>query len=240
MGLDNLDQNYYDPYFKGDNHPWGDNSNYKQWQEYNKLLKSGMFWEFHPELTGNWEKDKEAWKQLNHIELMTTKDRVENYKEVDGDLIQLALQGEFDVIAHGVNCFCTQKSGLAPQMVKVFGTDMFDLEIEEYEDLHKDFDSQPYKIRTTNKGDINKLGQIQYETKYLWFNHPSGKTVAMNSRIRGQENTQKLIVVNAYTQYHYGKNHSDGVENPIDYEALTLCMRKINHTFKGKHIGLPG
>ena len=24
-----------------------------------------------------------------------------------------------------------------------------------------------------------------------------------------------------------------------DYEAFTLCMRKINHQFKGKHIGLP-
>lgn len=26
--------------------------------QYNKLLSSGMFWEFHPELTGDWEKDK--------------------------------------------------------------------------------------------------------------------------------------------------------------------------------------
>jgi phenylalanyl-tRNA synthetase beta subunit len=27
-------------------------------EDYTKLLKSGMFWEFHPELTGNWEVDK--------------------------------------------------------------------------------------------------------------------------------------------------------------------------------------
>jgi len=33
---------------------------------------------------------------------------------------------------------------------------------------------------------------------------------------------------------------TDGVSKPLDYEALTLCMRKINHIFKGKHIGLPG
>jgi hypothetical protein len=26
-------------------------------EEYELLLKSGMFWEFHPELTGNWEED---------------------------------------------------------------------------------------------------------------------------------------------------------------------------------------
>ena len=27
-------------------------------ENYDKLLKSGMFWEFHPELSGNWDKDK--------------------------------------------------------------------------------------------------------------------------------------------------------------------------------------
>jgi len=27
-------------------------------ENYDKLLKSGMFWEFHPELTGDWDKDK--------------------------------------------------------------------------------------------------------------------------------------------------------------------------------------
>jgi hypothetical protein len=29
--------------------------------EYQSLLKSGMFWEFFPELTGEWEKDKAAF-----------------------------------------------------------------------------------------------------------------------------------------------------------------------------------
>ena len=48
-----------------------------------------------------------------------------------------------------------------------------------------------------------------------------------------------LTIVNAYTQYGFGRNHSNGTQIPLDYEALTLCMRKINHNFKGKHIGLP-
>lgn len=30
-------------------------------EEYTKLLLSGMFWEFHPELTGEWLKDKQKW-----------------------------------------------------------------------------------------------------------------------------------------------------------------------------------
>ena len=50
------------------------------------------------------------------------------YKIIKGDLIEKSLNGEFDVIVHGVNCFCTQKSGLAPQMVKAFGTDKFSKE----------------------------------------------------------------------------------------------------------------
>jgi O-acetyl-ADP-ribose deacetylase (regulator of RNase III) len=37
-------------------------------------------------------------------------------KYVDGDLIKLALKGEFDVIVHGCNCFCQMGAGIAPQM----------------------------------------------------------------------------------------------------------------------------
>ena len=33
--------------------------NIKKKKNYDILLKSGMFWEFHPELSGVWEKDKE-------------------------------------------------------------------------------------------------------------------------------------------------------------------------------------
>lgn len=61
------------------------------------------------------------------------------------------------------------------------------------------------------KGDVNKLGQIDY----AYY--------------------KNLIVVNCYSQYDFAK----GSTPPVDYEALTLCFRKINHEFKGKHIGLP-
>lgn len=146
------------------------------------------------------------------------------YKEIKGNLITLALQGEFDVITHGCNCFCTMGAGIAPQMAKAFDCDIFELEGDEY------------------KGDINKLGQIdskrlkeydygnnQYEwLEFLW-------DLDSNIKPTGKE----LIVVNSYTQYKYGRNHSDGVDKPVDYDALTLCLRKINHNFKGKHVGLP-
>lgn len=143
-----------------------------------------------------------------------------NYNEVEGDLIELALQGEFDVIAHGVNCFCKQANGLAPQMVRAFGTDSFKLERSEY------------------KGDILKLGNIDSKLFYQEKEDLGGKWVPYPDE-EAFLSGKVLTVVNAYTQYGYGKNHSDGQENPLDYDALRLCLKKINHIFKGQHIGLP-
>jgi len=82
--------------------------------------------------------------------------------------------------------------------------------------------------------DINKLGNIDYQTVVLGEN-----AIWSLSDYKNNRNEPELIVVNAYTQYSYGKNHIDGVDKPLDYEALTLCMRKMNLIFKGKHIGLP-
>jgi hypothetical protein len=48
-----------------------------------------------------------------------------------------------------------------------------------------------------------------------------------------------IIVVNSYTQFRYGPNHADGNKMPVDYDAIRLCMRKINYLFAGKIIGLP-
>lgn len=66
------------------------------------------------------------------------------YEEVQGDLIELAKSGKFDAIAHGCNCFCTQRKGIAAQMVKEFSTDEFPME------------------RDDLKGDMRKLGNIDY------------------------------------------------------------------------------
>jgi len=124
-------------------------------------------------------------------------------KEVQGDLIKLAKESQFDVISHGCNCFCTMGGGIAPQMADAFACDHFPMEKQ-------------------GRGDINKLGTIDYET--FWS---------------GDMEKKNLTVVNSYTQFHYGRNHKDGVTTPVDYDAITMCMRKINHIFKGKSIGLP-
>ena len=135
------------------------------------------------------------------------------YIEIEGDIIDLAKNNSFDVIVQGNNCFCTQGAGLAPQMVEAFGTDRFVME-------HINF-----------KGDINKLGIIDIEGRYK----ENWKTKSTPQMGRNYD----LYVVNAYTQYNFGLNHINGILKPLDYEALTLCLRKINKIFKGKHIGLP-
>lgn len=122
-------------------------------------------------------------------------------KIIKGDLISLALAGEFDVIAHGCNCMSTQASGIAKQMVANFQTNNHTL----------------YPLENPLlKGHINKLGQIQFA-----------------------ERAPGVIVVNMYTQYRYGRNYTDGQYKPIDYEALKLCCKKLNHIFAGQKVGLP-
>jgi len=140
-------------------------------------------------------------------------------KIIKGDLIQLANQGNFDLITHGCNCFCTMGAGIAVPMKQNYGCDKFPLEAPEY------------------KGDINKLGRIDYQVKTLILQKPI--KVGNLNLLAPDFGGFPLIVINSYTQYHYGSNHPDGVKKPVDYEAITLCMRKINHIFKGKSFGLP-
>jgi O-acetyl-ADP-ribose deacetylase (regulator of RNase III) len=119
------------------------------------------------------------------------------YTEVKGDLIELAKAGEFDVIAHGCNCFCNMASGIAPQMARAFGCNLYPLEA------------------MNTRGDMNKLGQIDFGTQLVTLD-------------------KRLTIVNVYSQYIPAVHLK-----PLDYEALTLGLRKINHIFEGKHIGLP-
>lgn len=140
-------------------------------------------------------------------------------KIIKGDLIALAREGHFDVITHGCNCFCTMGAGIAVPMKQAFGCDKFKMEDEKYH------------------GEINKLGTIDWMVHNLILQKPI--KIGNLNLLAPDFGGFPLIVVNSYTQYHYGKNHPDGVYKPVDYEAITLCMRKINHTFKGKSIGLP-
>lgn len=66
-------------------------------------------------------------------------------KIIKGDLIQLGIQGHFDVIVHGCNCFCTMGAGIAQQIRKQFPS-AFDADL------------------ATIKGDRAKLGTYSSAT----------------------------------------------------------------------------
>lgn len=90
--------------------------------------------------------------------------------------------------------------------------------------MKNNFGCDTFKMEAPeHRGSINKLGTIDYEHQAINIGH----------------DTMNLIIVNSYTQYCYGVNHADGDKKPVDYDAIALCMKKINHTFPGKTIGLP-
>jgi len=66
-------------------------------------------------------------------------------KETVGNLLDMAEAGEFDVIVHGCNCFCTMGSGIAKQVRERY--------------------PQAYAVdKNTAKGDISKMGRFSYTT----------------------------------------------------------------------------
>ena len=64
-------------------------------------------------------------------------------KTVKGNLITLGKKGEFDVIIHGCNCFCTMGAGIAKTIKEEFP-----------EAYHADLE--------TKNGDESKLGEISW------------------------------------------------------------------------------
>jgi O-acetyl-ADP-ribose deacetylase (regulator of RNase III) len=66
-------------------------------------------------------------------------------KIVEGDLITFALEGQFDVIVHGCNCFCTMGAGIARV-------------------IQEEFPEAYAADLVTIKGDRNKLGNFSFAT----------------------------------------------------------------------------
>lgn len=112
-----------------------------------------------------------------------------NYKEIEGNLIDLAFEGKFDLIGHGANCQKTMGAGIAKE-IKERIPEAYDID------------------RIDKRFSIAKLGCLT-----------------------GVSLEQNFSVLNLYTQYDPGAN--------LDYEALTLCLRKVNMMYKNCHIGLP-
>ena len=78
-------------------------------------------------------------------------------RKVKGDLIELAIDGEFDLIIHGCNCFCTMGAGIAKTIKQNF--------------------PEAYKADLkTEKGDKSKLGTISFSESETY----NGKLIVVN------------------------------------------------------------
>lgn len=108
-------------------------------------------------------------------------------KYITGNIIEEFKTGNYDVLVHGCNCFCTMGSGVAKTIR------------EEWPEVYE-------ADLATRKGDILKLG---------------GFTVALlEQRAKGGVH---LRVINAYTQYAYGR----GGERYVDYGAILAFCRSL-------------
>lgn len=79
-------------------------------------------------------------------------------KTVNGDLIQLGKDNEFDIIIQGCNCFNTMGGGLAPQIAKNFP----DAEMADNETVRGD----PGKLGTYTIGMSGRLVILNAYTQY--------------------------------------------------------------------------
>lgn len=107
-------------------------------------------------------------------------------KVVKGDLIKLALEGHFDVIVHGCNCFCTMGSGIARQIRETFP--------QAYEEDCK-----------TGKGDVLKLGTVSWGVQQIRPSfHASTKDLyIVNAYVqysygRGERHVEYCAIRNAF------------------------------------------
>ena len=99
-------------------------------------------------------------------------------KKIEGDLIELAVNGKFDVIVHGCNCFCKMGKGIAKQIANSF-PDALKIDLE------------------TKVGDKSKLGDYSFTSvvtkedsplfiinAYTQYNYGTGKDQVDYNAIR--------------------------------------------------------
>lgn len=81
-------------------------------------------------------------------------------REAHGDLIQMAIAGEFDVIVHGCNCWCTMGAGIAKQIRAAFPT--------AYVADCATPNGERGKLGTYSSATVDRLTIVNAYTQYHW------------------------------------------------------------------------
>lgn len=121
------------------------------------------------------------------------------------------LESRADVIVHQVNCQGVMGAGLAKQIKEKYPVVFW---------AYKSLCDEDKKVRArTGIFRSRLLGQIQVCYKE---NYPIGRV----------EDPQ--AIVNLFAQDYYGRGH-----RYTDYDALRLCLERVNQRFVGKTVAVP-
>lgn len=137
---------------------------------------------------------------------------MKKFKEVKGNLLDLADKGEFDFIMHGCNCQNLMGAGIALQIRKRYPV-AFEADTD-------------YFVNHVHPTPIQALYKAR--TSLLLGNYSIASVYDENAN---HEDGPKFTIINAYTQILPGAN--------FDINALIVVMKKINLIYAGKRIGLP-
>lgn len=98
-------------------------------------------------------------------------------KTIRGDLIQLALDGNFDVIIHGCNCFCTMGAGIAKSIKEIFP--------EAYEADQNTKSGSKEKLGTYSLAEVmRKNHKIEIINAYIQFSSSGAGTLVNYDALR--------------------------------------------------------
>ncbi len=108
-------------------------------------------------------------------------------KETNGNLVEMALDGDFDVIIHGCNCFNAMASGIAREIaMKIPEAKMADnmyVEADEFDKL-SNFSYAPFRNR------IGKIGIVIN----LYTQYQPGKDLRMEALVLGFKKLSRKIL----------------------------------------------
>lgn len=115
-----------------------------------------------------------------------------------GDIVHLALTGEFDVIIHGVNCMGVMGAGVARAIRDAF--------------------PEAYEAYTRHCNPPN-LTLLQHQPRR---NHLGG-ILPVTVQVAGRP----ITIINAFTQYDYQRRNSPTAVQ-VDYRAVDSCFRYVD------------
>ncbi len=122
---------------------------------------------------------------------------------IKGDLVQLALEGRFDIIIHGCNCFCTMGAGIAKS-------------------IRDNFPEAYQADLKTDMGDKNKLGTYSYAQ----INKQENRLIIVNGYTQFDFSGENVLVDYGAIRDLFAKIKKDFKNKRIGYPKIGAGLAK--------------